>query len=232
MKKVFVLFILSFFSLFCFSLDFSKIKEGMSKKEIVTTYGEPFKIIKDSNSEIDLWITKKNIYLVYFTNEISDGEATKIDDILSGILSLKNTFSGLSDLYSENNKTEISPKKEENIDSKIDKSILKDIDIKFLDCSIHESSYDKDIGYSLKVKNRSNKEISKLTIRIFFYDKTGKVFFETDHSLLNDYSTPRTLKPNYSALFPESSSSYYYVRGIDIDEWNEGKYSFKIIELE
>lgn len=43
---------------------------------------------------------------------------------------------------------------------------------------------------------------------------------------------PKKIKPNYSFLIPESSSTYCSVSGMDIDEWDEGKYSFEITELE
>ncbi|MBP5464714.1 MAG: hypothetical protein J6Y13_06040, partial [Treponema sp.] len=118
--------------------------------------------------------------------------------------------------------------------SPVDQSLKDKVEITVTECKVFNKDYAPTAGYRLKVKNRSEKEITKLTIVLYFYDKEGKVFFEDSCVLVspNSYSRPKMIKPNYSFLIPESSSTYCSVSGMDIDEWDEGKYSFEITELE
>ncbi len=225
LKKYFMFLIFicfCFFNLFAF--DFSSIKAGESKTDIISRFGKPIKSIKESRTEFCIWEDSDEIWVISFTNEISDGEALKIEEFFKFFIEFGNIFSELN----ENEKTLI--KKQ---DMKIDKTILDEIDINILECRIFNKNYDPSVGYRLKVKNRSNKEISKLSIVLYFYDKNGEIFFEKKSNLIDSdsYTGAKILKPNYSILIPESSGMIRTIEGIDIDEWDEGNVSFEIEEL-
>ena len=242
MKHLFSILIICLLSFNLFSVDLSKIKIGDSKASLVKQYGTPFKEIKNGKFEYDVWVDKKDIWIASFEEDKVATQPMLLDEFLNKLLDISNAFSDLGNSFSEWNvadtsssstAAESSTTKKTEPDVKIDKSLLKSIDITVLECKIFNKSYDPTPGYRLKVKNNSDKEISKLRIVIYFYDKKGKVFFENECTLIDSesYYNPKNLKPNYSTLVPESSSSFRSVSGMDIDEWNEGKVSFEVIEL-
>lgn len=242
MKQLFSIFIICLLSFNLFSVDLSKIKIGDSKASLVKQYGTPFKEIKNGKFEYDVWLDKKDMWITSFENDKVATEPVMIEDFLNALLDLSNAFSELGNSFSDWNVADTSSSStaaespttnKTEPDVKIDKSLLKSIDITVLECKIFNKSYDPTPGYRLKVKNNSDKEISKLRIVLYFYDKKGKVFFENECTLIDSesYYNPKNLKPNYSILVPESSSSFRSVSGMDIDEWNEGKVSFEVIEL-
>lgn len=242
MKRHLSIFLICLISFNLFSVDLSKIRIGDSKASLIKQYGIPFKEIQKGNFEYDVWLDKKDIWIVSFENNKVASQPILLDEFLNTLLDLSNAFSDLGNSFSEWNvaDTSSSSTAAENPttnktepDVKIDQSLLKSIDITFIECKIFNKSYDPTPGYRLKVKNNSDKEISKLKIVVYFYDKKGKIFFENECTLIDSesYYNPKNLKPNYSILVPESSSSFRSVSGMDIDEWNEGKVSFEVIEL-
>ncbi len=242
MKRLLSIFVICLLSFNLFSVELSKIKIGDSKNSLVKQYGTPFKEIKNGKFEYDVWLDKKDIWLCSFENEKVATEPMLLDDFLNSLLELSNAFSALGDLNfadtadastSAATSSVSSTKAKTETEVKIDKSLLKSIDITVTECKIFNKSYDPTPGYKLKVKNNSDKLVSKLKIVIYFYDKKGKVFFEDETTLIDseNYYNPKSLKPNYSVLIPESSSSFRSVSGMDIEEWDEGKVSFEIIEL-
>ena len=242
MKRLLSIFVICLLSFNLFSVELSKIKIGDSKTSLVKQYGTPFKEIKNGKFEYDVWLDKKDIWLCSFENEKVATEPMLLDDFLNSLLELSNAFSALGDLNfsdtadastSAATSSVSSTKTKTETEVKIDKSLLKSIDITVTECKIFNKSYDPTPGYKLKVKNNSDKLVSKLKIVIYFYDKKGKVFFEDETTLIDSesYYNPKSLKPNYSVLIPESSSSFRSVSGMDIEEWDEGKVSFEIIEL-
>lgn len=242
MKRLFSIFIICLLSFNLFSVDLSKIKIGDSKASLVKQYGTPFKEIKNGKFEYDVWVDKKDIWIASFEEDKVATQPMLLDEFLNKLLDISNAFSDLGNSFSDWNvedttssstASESSTTKKTESDVKIDKSLLKSIDITVLECKIFNKSYDPTPGYRLKVKNNSDKEISKLKIVVYFYDKKGKIFFENECTLIDSesYYNPKNLKPNYSILVPESSSSFRSVSDMDIDEWNEGKVSFEVIEL-
>lgn len=243
MKRFFSIFIICLLSFNLFSVDLSKIKVGDLKASLVKQFGTPFKEIKNGKFEYDVWVDKKDIWLASFENDKVATEPVMIEDFLNALLEVSNAFANMSDSFSDWNldvtskstlsTTSSTTKKTEPAEA-VDKSILKSVDISILECKIFNKDYSPKAGYRLKVKNNSNKEITKLIIVLYFYDKKGKVFFEDSCTLINSegYFNPKNLKPNYSILIPESSSSFRSVSGMDLDEWDEGKITFEIIELQ
>lgn len=242
MKKFICCLSLCFLSISIFAVDLSSIKIGDTKTSLVKQYGTPFKEIKNGKFEYDVWLDKKDIWLCSFENEKVATEPMLLDDFLNSLLELSNAFSALGDLSfsdttdsstSAATSSESSSKTKTESDVKIDKSLLKSIDITILECCIINKDYNPKAGYRLKVKNNGTKEITNLKVVLYFYDKKGKIFFEDSCTLIDSdsYSKPKNLKPNYSVLIPESSSTYYTVQGMDLDEWDEGKVSFEVIEL-
>lgn len=242
MKRLFSIFIICLLSFNLFSVDLSKIKIGDSKASLVKQYGTPFKEIKNGKFEYDVWLDKNDIWLASFEDDKVATQPMLLDEFLNTLLDLSNAFSDLGNSFSDWNVDDTSNSSISSVSStstntkpevKIDKSLLKSIDITVLECKIFNKSYDPTPGYRLKVKNNSDKEISKLRIVLYFYDKKGKVFFENECTLIDSegYYNPKNLKPNYSTLVPESSSSFRSVSGMDIEEWDEGKVSFEVIEL-
>lgn len=242
MKRLFSILIICLLSFNLFSVDLSKIKIGDSKASLVKQYGTPFKEIKNGKFEYDVWLDKKDIWLASFEDDKVATQPMLLDEFLNTLLDLSNAFSDLGNSFSDWNVDDTSNSSISSVSStstntkpevKIDKSLLKSIEITVLECKIFNKSYDPTPGYRLKVKNNSDKEISKLKILLYFYDKNGKVFFENECTLIDSesYYNPKKLKPNYSILIPESSSSFRSVSGMDIDEWDEGKVSFEVIEL-
>ena len=242
MKRFFSIFIICLLSFNLFSVDLSKIKVGDSKASLVKQFGTPFKEIKNGKFEYDVWVDKKDIWLASFENDKVATQPMLLDEFLNTLLDLSNAFSDLGNSFSDWNVDDTSNSSISSVSStstntkpevKIDKSLLKSIEITVLECKIFNKSYDPTPGYRLKVKNNSDKEISKLKIVIYFYDKNGKVFFENECTLIDSesYYNPKNLKPNYSILVPESSSSFRSVSGMDFEEWDEGKVSLEVIEL-
>lgn len=242
MKRFFSILIICLLSFNLFSVDLSKIKVGDSKASLVKQYGTPFKEIKNGKFEYDVWFDKKDIWLASFEDDKVATQPMLLDEFLNTLLDLSNAFSDLGNSFSDWNVDDTSNSSISSVSStstntkpevKIDKSLLKSIDITVLECKIFNKSYDPTPGYRLKVKNNSDKEISKLRIVLYFYDKKGKVFFENECTLIDSesYYNPKNLKPNYSTLVPESSSSFRSISGMDIEEWDEGKVSFEVIEL-
>ncbi len=242
MKRLFSILIICLLSFNLFSVDLSKIKIGDSKASLVKQYGTPFKEIKNGKFEYDVWLDKKDIWLASFEDDKVATQPMLLDEFLNTLLDLSNAFSDLGNSFSDWNiedttssstASESSTTRKSEPDVKIDKSLLKSIDITVLECKIFNKSYDPTPGYRLKVKNNSDKEITKLKIVLYFYDKKGKVFFENECTLIDSesYYNTKNLKPNYSTLVPESSSSFRSVSGMDIEEWDEGKVSFEVIEL-
>lgn len=242
MKRFFSILIICLLSSNLFSVDLTTIKIGDSKTSVVKQFGTPFKEIKNGKFEYDVWVDKKDMWFTSFENDKVATEPVMIEDFLNALLDLSNAFSDLGNSFSDWNvddtsksstaTTSSTTKKTEPAEA-VDKSILKSVDISILECEIFNKDYSPKAGYRLKVKNNSNKEITKLKIILYFYDKKGKVFFEDSCTLINSegYSNPKNLKPNYSILIPESSSSFRSVSGMDIDEWDEGKVTFEVVEL-
>lgn len=242
MKRFFSILIICLLSSNLFSVDLTTIKIGDSKTSVVKQFGTPFKEIKNGKFEYDVWVDKKDMWFTSFENDKVATEPVMIEDFLNALLDLSNAFSDLGNSFSDWNvddtsksstaTTSSTTKKTEPAEA-VDKSILKAVDISILECKIFNKDYSPKAGYRLKVKNNSNKEITKLKIILYFYDKKGKVFFEDSCTLINSegYSNPKKLKPNYSILIPESSSSFRSVSGMDIDEWDEGKVTFEVVEL-
>ncbi len=233
MKKNIFVFLLFSLSFTLFSLDFSKVKTGNSKSSIIKLLGTPYKEIKNGNYEYLIWLDSKDIWLLLLEDEKVLSEPIMIDEILNTLLDLNNA---ISDFRNDNNSSTSDYSNSDNPankQDKVDKHLLKSVDITILNCEIINKKYDPSAGYQFKVKNKGDKEITKLKIVLYFYDKNGKVFFETEDTLIDSdsYSSPKILKPNYSVLIPNSSSSYYTARGMDINEWDEGKVSYEIIEL-
>ena len=219
-----------------FALDFSSVKEGDTKKSVVKNLGRPFKTVTsaDPKNEICLWIDGKDIWMVSFTEGKADANASTIDDLLSSLLDLKAIFSEFDD---SSGKERSAPEKKESASvtpPPVDQSLKDKVEITVTECKVFNKNSDQTAGYRLKVKNRSEKEITKLSIIFYFYDKEGKVFFEDSCALVSpdSYSLPKKIKPNYSLLIPDSSYMFCSVPGMDITEWDEGKYSFEITELE
>ncbi len=242
MKRHLSVFLICLISFNLFSIDLSKIKIGDSKASLVKQYGTPFKEIKNGKFEYDVWLDKKDIWLASFEDDKVATEPMLLDDFLYTLLDLSNTFADLGNSFSNWNvddtsnystDAERSTTKKTESAVKVNKSLLKSIDITVLECKIFNKSYDPTPGYRLKVKNNSDKEITKLKIVLYFYDKKGKVFFENECTLIDSesYYNPKNLKPNYSILVPESSSSFRSVSGMDFEEWDEGKFSLEVIEL-
>jgi hypothetical protein len=222
--------LLSVFILACcnfFAQDFSSIAEGDTKNSVIKKLGDPFTTIKKDEFEYDIWIDKKDIWIISFYNSKVDAKSEKLDDLLTSFLDLKDTLSIIGNVSEENSS------KSDEKEIKIDKNLIDKIEVTILECKVINKDFNPEVGYRLKVKNKSDKEISKLVIVLYFYDKSGNVFFEEKATLLekNSYSAPEILKPNYSVLIPKSSGLIRTVDGIDIEEWNEGKVSFEIIEL-
>lgn len=242
MKRFFSILIICLLSSNLFSVDLTTIKIGDSKTSVVKQFGTPFKEIKNGKFEYDVWVDKKDMWFTSFENDKVATEPVMIEDFLNALLDLSNAFSDLGNSFSDWNvddttksstaTTSSTTKKTEPAEA-VDKSILKSVDISILECEIFNKDYSPKAGYRLKVKNNSNKEITKLKIILYFYDKKGKVFFEDSCTLINSegYSNPKNLKPNYSILIPESSSSFRSVSGMDLDEWDEGKVTFEVVEL-
>ncbi len=242
MKRFFSILIICLISFNLFAVDLSKVKIGDSKAQVIKQYGTPLKEIKNGKFEYDVWTDKNDIWMVSFENDKVATDPYLIEDLLNTFLDISNAFSDLKNSLSDWNiedSSEVSTSavcsttKNNESAEKVDKSLLKSIDISVLECKIFNKSYNPTAGYRLKVKNNSDKEITKLRIFIYFYDKKGKVFFENECTLIDSegYYNPKNLKPNYSTLVPESTSSFRSVSGMDIDEWDEGKVSFEIIEL-
>lgn len=211
-----------------FAQDFSCINEGDTKDFVIKELGNPFSSVKEGKHEYSFWIDDNNIWVITFSNSIVDVKAQKLEDLFTSLLELKDSFS-LDDYFSDNRFFDV-----DDNEYKIEESLIDNIEISILKCCVINKDYNPKVGYRLKVKNNSNKEITKLVILLYFYDKDGKIFFEEKSTLLdnNSYSTPESLKPNYSVLIPKSSNMIRTVDGIDFEEWDEGKVSFKIIELE
>lgn len=242
MKRFFSILIICLLSSNLFSVDLTTIKIGDSKTSVVKQFGTPFKEIKNGKFEYDVWVDKKDMWFTSFENDKVATEPVMIEDFLNALLEVSNAFANMSDSFSDWNLDDTSKSTSSTTSSTtkktepaevVDKSILKAVDISILECKIFNKDYSPKAGYRLKVKNNSNKEITKLKIILYFYDKKGKVFFEDSCTLINSegYSNPKNLKPNYSILIPESSSSFRSVSGMDIDEWDEGKVTFEVVEL-
>lgn len=233
MKKKLSIFILLIISIKLFAVDFSEIRIGDSKTSLIKQYGTPFKVIKNGKFEYAVWLDKKDIWLASFEDDKLVAQPMLLDELLNSLLELSNAFADLDNSFSDSNTVNNSKTVKTEFEEKVDKSLLKSIDISVLECKIFNKSYRPSAGYRLKVKNNSDKEITKLKIVLYFYDKKGKVFFEQDCMLINSegYSNPKNLKPNYSVLIPESSSSFYSIDGMDLEEWDEGKVSLEVVEL-
>lgn len=231
MKKLFSVTVISLLLFNLFSVDLSKAKIGDSKASVIKQYGTPFKEIKNGNFEYDVWFDKKDIWMVSFEDEKAVGEPIMFDDFLNSLMELRNSFASFSDSFT-NNSNSINTETEQK--ENINRSLLKSIDITITECKIYNKTSDPTAGYKLKVKNNSDKVITKLRICMYFYDKKGKIFFEDQCTLIDSerYYVPSNLKPNYSILIPEYSSSFYSVDGMDLDEWDEGKVTFEVTELQ
>lgn len=261
MKKNILVLVLLTLSFSLFAADFSKVEIGDSKSSLIKQYGVPFKEIKDGKSEYTIWLDNKDIWIVLFENENVKVEPKLLDDLLSSFLELSNAFSSwnldeafsfsldstvdstadvdlIKDTSADTSTVDESPEPSEaESPDKIDKELLDSIDIKILECKIYKGYFDTSAGYRLKIKNNSDREITNLKIILYFYDKNGKIFYDQERWLIYPpdpwgiLDTTEPLKPNYSMLVPKSSSSYCVVEGIDLEEWDEGKMTYEIIEL-
>ncbi len=236
MKRFFSIIVICLLSFNLFSVDLSKVKIGDSKAQVIKQYGTPFKEIKNGKFEYDVWVDKKDIWMVSLENDKVATDPCMVEDLLKTLLDISNAFSDLSFDTSSASSTTTSNSSivKTTPAEKIDKSLLKSIDITILECCIINKDYNPKAGYRLKVKNNGSKEITKLKIVLYFYDKKGNVFFEDDCTLIDSdsYSGQKNLKPNYSVLIPENTSTFYTAQGMDLDEWAEGKVTFEIVELQ
>ena len=242
MKRLFSIFVICLLSFNLFSVDLSKVKIGDSKSQVIKQFGTPLKEIKNGKFEYDVWTDKKDIWLCSLENEKVATEPMLLDDFLNSLLDLSNAFSALgalnlSDTSDSSTSTvsssTTSTKTKNESETKVDKSLLKTTEITFLESTIINKDFNPKAGFRLKIKNNGQKEITKLRVIIYFYDKKGKVFFDKEVTLIAPdlYSFPNILKPNYSVMVPESSLIYIVAEGMDIDEWDEGKVSFEVVEL-
>ena len=242
MKRLLSIFVICLLSFNLFSVDLTKVQIGDSKSQVIKQFGTPLKEIKNGKFEYDVWADKKDIWMVSLEDDKVATEPCLLEDLLNTFLDISNAFADLGNSFSDWNVEDSSnvstsdassTTKKTEPEVKVDKSLLKSTEITILESTIINKDYNPKAGYRLKVKNNGNKEITKLKVIIYFYDKKGKVFFEDSCSLIDSdsYTGQKILKPNYSVLIPESSSIYYTAKGIDLDEWDEGKVSFEVVEL-
>ncbi len=236
---------LSFIALFLFSfslfaLDFTSIKENDSQKKVFQLMGKPLKIVKSTagDSEIDIWLDNKDIWLITISNGMVSGQPTKIEELLTGLLNLKDNLSNAANLlnsdltkYSDIGESVNKNNEEINIDS-----IKSKIDVSLISCEVITTWQDKQkIGYRLKIKNNSEVSISFLTVTISFYDNNGKVFFKDTCSPVNTVSfsgNQEPLESNFSRLYPNDEDIYSTVNGIDISEWDGKTATASISKIE
>ena len=242
MKRLLSIFVICLLSFNLFSVDLSKVKIGDSKSQVIKQFGTPLKEIKNGKFEYDVWADKKDIWMVSLEDGKVATDPCLLEDLLNTFLDISNAFADLGNSFSDWNvedssnvstSSASSTTKKTEPEVKVDKSLLKSTEITILESTIINKDYNPKAGYRLKVKNNGNKEITKLKIVLYFYDKKGKIFFEDSCTLIDSdsYTGQKILKPNYSVLIPESSSTYYTAKGIDLDEWDEGKVSFEVVEL-
>lgn len=227
-KKSLVFWVLSILISLVYAKDFSQIKKGDSKAVVIKKLGNPARSFLDGESEYDIWIDGDKIWVTsFFKNEV-DSEPSEIEDLFTALLELKNAFSGLGELGDMNltEDVQITEKSEES--AKENDDLISKIEVSVVECKIYESwDGTKKLGFRIKLKNRSEKEISEVKVVTYYHDKEGNIFFEDTVYPVSDYSSV-VFKPNYSIFYPESSDSYHPIKGIDLDEWDGGKVDFVI----
>jgi len=244
-KKAFLIFTCLLITIPIYGQDFQKIKEGISKEEIIKEVGKPSRVIKVQKIEgyeYWLWYKKGNTWLLLMENEKSAGEAITLEELLTGLLEMASSL-GESFQLEEHGGREVGTNKEKEIPNKSENkvmnkqtaSVTENIDISVLDARIIKTILEeRKAGFRLKIKNNSNKTIYRMEIVVYFFDKNGKIFYEESRVPVNSESWDSIiLKPNYSVIYPEADENVYStVDKMDIDEWDEGKIKVEIFKIE
>jgi len=237
MKIIITLLFIIMIALPVYSKDFKDINEGASKEDVIKKLGKPSKILKNEDSdfyEYWIWYEKDNTWVMLFENEQSTGAASTIEEFLSAFLEL-------TSLFKEGDNTPLEVEKNVGESSSEEKlmelnALKKDIEISILDAQVIDTIFDeRKAGFRLKIKNNTLQTIYKMRIVVYFYDRNGRIFYEETRTPIDSesWTDPITLKPNYSVIYPEANkSTYSTVDKMDIDEWDEGKISIKILEVE
>jgi len=223
--------------------DFTKIKEGLSKEEIIKEAGKPSQIIKAEifdRYEFWVWGKKCNTWIMLMEKEKSAGEAVTLEEMLTELLELVSSI-GEDFQFEEPQEEEGKGVKEKETTEEIDSvsmdwqtaSVIENIDISVLDARIIKTYLDKrKAGFRLKIKNNSSETIYRMKIEVYFFDKNGKIFYEESCVPVDSesWTTPIILKPNYSVMYPEVDKNVFStVDKMDIDEWDEGKIKVEIL---
>ncbi len=230
LKKVaaFVFVAMLFSSLF--AKDFSQVKAGDKKDSVIKKVGTPSRTFSDGDNEYDIWIDGSKIWLVSFAKGIVDTEPSEIEEMFNALLEMKTAFSALGDAFDSISET-VSETKSAVALPVENEDIINKIELTVVECKIYESwSGDNKLGYRIKLKNRSEKEITELEVVTYYRDKEGNIFFEDTVHPVSSYKSTK-LKPNYSLFYPESSNSYHPISGIDLEEWDGGKVDFVITSV-
>ena len=98
---------------------------------------------------------------------------------------------------------------------------------------INTYSDQRKAGIQFRLRNNSDKTVSKLRVRVYYINKDGQFFFDKDYTLVdsNAYIDRNILRPNYSLRLP-SGNTYYTVDGLIIEEWAVGKIVLDLLTLE
>lgn len=238
MKSLLLSVCICLFPVMIFAQDFQKIKENMSKAEVVRLLGNPTKKLKgdDPKNECYVWFKKDSAWIVYFAENKTTGSATSIEDLLKGLLNLASAFSNLnSDSTITPAASTLASKGGLDTQNAQKEQAVKDLlQVEIVDAKIIETwGNDRKAGCRFKIKNNSETIVYGLDITVYFYDKDGKVFFEQTLYPVNSASwTNKTiLKPNYSILYPSGENEYMTADGMYIDEWDEGKIKVEISKV-
>lgn len=220
-----------------YAQDFSKIKMDMNRNDVYKAVGNPIKKIlgKDPTTDCAVWVIKDKIWLLFFKDGKSMGEAQLLDDMVKGLLDL-------ASILSETSPQDGAPPGGVTKDSGAEKptnfntdKVKSDILVEVIEAKSFKSwSDDLVAGVRLKIKNNSKETIYKLEITVYYYDRSGNVFFEDKMTPVNSesWTDPTILKPNYSLVYPSEAGTFATASGIDLDEWDEGKVSIEITELQ
>lgn len=88
-------------------------------------------------------------------------------------------------------------------------------------------------GVEFKVKNKGDRTLNKVEVRVYFKDAKGNVVFEEDYHpvLVSEYSfgDNKPLKPNY--IWQMERGKFYTAKSVPT-EWKEGAISAKIANIE
>ncbi len=85
----------------------------------------------------------------------------------------------------------------------------------------------------ISLKNNGDRSLSRVTVMVYFQDKTGNTIYEEDFTpvVVSKYSMTnnKPLKPGYVR---EMEKGKYYTIKSPLSEWDEGKATIKITEIE